>query len=108
MNPSSITETDYQVGQLVELQAELCRLPCEDDCGCREQVAHNGHQGVVLNAYPTAAGDGYYRVDGLAWLAYGDELRAVAAPPMQHTPFERPATDSERALLESLADEVQS
>jgi hypothetical protein len=78
--PSIDLEHQYHVGQLVELHAEICTAPCESDCGCREMVARNGHQGAVLNVQPPLsrlAGVPYYQVDGLDWVVYGDELRTV-------------------------------
>lgn len=76
--PSIDLEQEFHVGQLVELQASLCTAPCEQDCGCREQVARNGHVGEIVAVHtPMFGGAGYYQVDGLDWLIYGDELRAV-------------------------------
>lgn len=78
MNPSTTHDTDFHVGQIVELQAQPCRLPCPADCGCVTQAARNGHQGAVLNIQLSLddAND-YYQIDGLDFIVYGDELRAV-------------------------------
>lgn len=74
------TETEYRVGELVELHATICDYPCPDDCGCLSLAARNGHQGAVLAVQPPMFGGvAYYQVDGIDSLVYGDELRAVTA-----------------------------
>ncbi len=80
MNATTTTDTEYQIGDIVELHAEVCTCPCEPDCGCREMVALNGHQGEVLAVqHPLCRLTGlpYYQVDGLDFVVYADELRAV-------------------------------
>jgi hypothetical protein len=78
VHDSTLTDTDFQVGQLVELQAEPCRLPCEPDCGCRELAARNGHLGHVLNVQPPLiGGEPYYQVEGIDQVLYAYELRAA-------------------------------
>ena len=76
--PSIDQDQEFHVGDIVELHATVCRTYCESDCGCREMVARNGHQGAVLNVqHSLFGGEPYYRVDGLDFLIYGHELRAV-------------------------------
>jgi hypothetical protein len=78
MDASTITDTDYQVGDIVELCAEPCRTRCENDCACRALAARNGHTGHVLNVQaPLFGGEAYYQVDGIDQLLYAYELRAA-------------------------------
>ena len=78
MDASTITDTDYQVGDIVELHAEICRTPCENDCACRALAARNGHTGPILNVQPPLfGGEAYYQIDGIDQLLYAYELRAA-------------------------------
>lgn len=76
--PSIEADTEFHVGQIVELHATVCTAPCESDCGCREMVSRNGHQGAVLAVQPPMfGGEPHYRVDGIDSVLYAYELRAV-------------------------------
>lgn len=78
MNHSTVTETEFQVGDLVMVTANLCKPGWCDpaECGCDVANYLDGHVGRIVNVkqHTSPAGLDYYQVDGYPHLLHADEI----------------------------------